>query len=532
MYLFEECRRLLRQSHTQLIVAPSFSDDSFRPVDVLALEATRGLNPQPDVLPHLHDNAAEPADSSSNSQQSEAHEESCNDVSSQGSCAAAGDDTDVLQVPLDVKVEAFSDDEHVEETVDISALSHTTSAHDDWLHRGPFLYDLDFHTYVEYVHREPRAKNARAKDSERHQDLFLFDAHYSLAESYVQALDTQGQCKVVVLEALKCPSPAANAGEDNAVFKSLIGTLLRCPGQGHCSDPLLCNPGFFQVSRPSTTSIAPKFNCRPQWKARRAEIETLANKAEMASDQAKRIPVIADTTTLRTFRIPGGPSDTLWIPVGCLLLCLTQLWIQKFSRGYPPWARCVLEFCGCPMHHPSQISLAEFAAYRLREKLFNLDMLTIARTTKISAEQPAEMAAENETMEEHPEPRKEMETEMHGGQVDEQDEPEDEDLDSVQNAPRHVFDTDVLNRILTRENEIMAAKQKGRTKYADKQMKLFDDLFHETLHAPVRPNNVKLHDVHMAYSQPDALTTALCVQDEILKQMRSNQASPPLLNAE
>ena len=142
------------------------------------------------------------------------------------------------------------------------------------------------------------------------------------------------------------------------------------------------------------------------------------------------------------------------------------------------------------------------------------------------------MAAENETMEERPAPRNEMETEMHGGQVDEQDEPEDEDLDSVQNAPRHVFDTDVLNRILTRENEIMAAKQKGRTKYADNQMKLFDDLFHETLHAPVRPNNVKLHDVHMAYSQPDALTTALCVQDEILKQMRSKQASPPLLNAE
>lgn len=496
-------------------------------------------------MQHLHDNAAQfasvtsdsvaqPADNSSNNQQSEAHEDSCNDASSQGSCAAAGDDTDVLQAPLDeptdVKVEALSDDEHVEQTVNISALNHTTSAHDDWLHRGPFLYDLDFHTYVEYVHREPRAKRAQAKDSERHQDIFLFDAHYSLAESYVQTLDTQGQCKVVVLEALKCPSPAANAGEDNAVFKSLIGSLLRCPGQGHCSDPLLCSPCFFQVSRPSTTSVAPIFNCRSQWKARRAEIETVANKAEIALDQAKRISVIADCTMLRTFRISSISSAVQ--PAWRFLLCLTQLWIQKFSRGYPPWASCVLEFYGFAMHHPSQISLAEFAAYRLREKIFNLDMLTIARTTKLSAEQPASIAAENETMEEHPKSHAQMETEMHGGEGNEQHEPEDEDLDAAQNAPRHVFDTDVLKRILTRENEITAAKQKGRTKYADKQMKLFDDRFHAALHAPVRPNNVKLHDVHMAYSHPDALTTALCVQDEILKQMRSNQASPPLLNAE
>ena len=130
---------------------------------------------------------------------------------------------------IEVKVEPLSDDEPAEDNVNISALSHTTSAHDDWLHRGPFLYDLDFHTYVEYVHREPRAVRARVTDAKRQQDIFLFDAHYALANSYVQTLDTQGQCKLVVLEALKCPSPATNNGEDNAVFKSLIATLLSCP---------------------------------------------------------------------------------------------------------------------------------------------------------------------------------------------------------------------------------------------------------------------------------------------------------------
>ena len=192
---------------------------------------------------------------------------------------------------------------------------------------------MDFHTYVEYVHREPRAVRARVTDMERQQDIFLFDAHYALADSYVQTLDTQGQCKLVVLEALKCPSPATNNGEDNAVFKSLIGTLLRCPGRGHCSDPLLCRPGFFQVKYPTDEAIPPVFSCRLQWKARRAEIETLANKAQNATEQAKRIPVLADVANLRTL---SRPASSVAKPTWRFILCFTQLWIQKFNRAYPP----------------------------------------------------------------------------------------------------------------------------------------------------------------------------------------------------
>ena len=52
------------------------------------------------------------------------------------------------------------------------------------------------------------------------------------------------------------------------------------------------------------------------------------------------------------------------------------------------------------MHHPTQISLAMFAAYRLHDKIFNLDMLSIARTTKLSAEPTVK--AENETMDAQP----------------------------------------------------------------------------------------------------------------------------------
>ena len=148
------------------------------------------------------------------------------------------------------------------------------------------------------------------------------------------------------MEALKCPLPSLNNGEDNAVFKSLIGTLIKCPGPGHCADPLFCKAGFFQVTVPDSSKqtlpselpdwidhdrcipvkcplrisrrthaddVSSTFSCRLQWKARRAEIEVLAKQANDLSHDAKRIAVLADTTLVRGFQNrssaarPAGP---------------------------------------------------------------------------------------------------------------------------------------------------------------------------------------------------------------------------------
>ena len=126
-----------------------------------------------------------------------------------------------------------------EENLDVPASKATTSAHDDWLHRGPFLFDMDFHTYMRYTERTPRPKDSKMSDADRVQHVFLFDSHYALAASHWQQLITDGVAKLVVMEALKCPAPSLNNGEDNAVFKSLIGTLIKCPGPGRCADPLI-----------------------------------------------------------------------------------------------------------------------------------------------------------------------------------------------------------------------------------------------------------------------------------------------------
>ena len=52
-----------------------------------------------------------------------------------------------------------------EESLDITALEATTSAHDDWLHRGPFLFDMDFHTYMRFTIRKPIPKEIKVSQA-------------------------------------------------------------------------------------------------------------------------------------------------------------------------------------------------------------------------------------------------------------------------------------------------------------------------------------------------------------------------------
>ena len=182
--------------------------------------------------------------------------------------------------------------------------------------------------------RSPRAKSSKVTDADRAEHAFLFDAHFALSTFHWQVLKTDGRKTLVMMEALRCPPASLNNGEDNAVFKSLIGTLIKCPGPGQCANPLFCKAGFFQVKVPESAVQTPAselphwidperytpiacplrisrkthaddapstFSCRLQWKARRAEIEVLARQAESLADTAKRIPVLADTTLVRSF---------------------------------------------------------------------------------------------------------------------------------------------------------------------------------------------------------------------------------------
>ena len=98
--------------------------------------------------------------------------------------------------------------------LEITTLTNTTSLHDDWLHRGAFLADLDLHTYIAHVVRIPRPTQARIADVQRFENVFLFDDHYELAKPHWQQLQTHGFHALPMLEALRCQPPDFNNGED------------------------------------------------------------------------------------------------------------------------------------------------------------------------------------------------------------------------------------------------------------------------------------------------------------------------------
>ena len=64
----------------------------------------------------------------------------------------------------------------------------TISLRDDWLHRGDALQDLDLQTYAEYIERQ--AKPIRGTDMQKAlaRPIFAFDAHYKLAQGFMQVL--------------------------------------------------------------------------------------------------------------------------------------------------------------------------------------------------------------------------------------------------------------------------------------------------------------------------------------------------------
>ena len=419
MYILKECQRLLQQPAHQLTETPDVREEADRSLDVIAVDATMSCmtgEASDGTAPQRPRDAEEEEDEEdAGDEESHGGSEGSDDQESKENEAEAGKEyhesseaVRAEQPRADEPAREPPAEEVLEEDglpiLSTKALAQTTSSHDDWLHRGPFLYELDFYTYVRHVHRAPKAKKSRIEESERKAYLVLFDAHYALADSFVQELDLQGQCRVVALEALKCPTPDLNNGEDNAAFKSLLGTLLTCPGRGHCNDPLLARKTLFQCSYPSSEDEAPVFTCRHQWRARRAEIEVLACRAEAAANAAKRIPVLADVTLVRSHRASlAGTAQVRWPQ----WLCFTQLWMQKSQSGYPCWAPCILEYLGHKMHHAAQLSLAEFAAFHLRDVIFNLDMLTIARTTKLTPPESDKVKAEDEASREEAERERE-----------------------------------------------------------------------------------------------------------------------------
>ena len=121
----------------------------------------------------------------------------------------------------------------------------TISLRDDWLHRGDALQDMDLQTYAEYIQR--RAKPICGQDIAKtlKQQIFAFDPHYKLAQGYMQVMMPGNRRSVARFNMANCEKDNVNEGEENAQFKAMHCTLLRCPGIGLCADPLMCAATLF-----------------------------------------------------------------------------------------------------------------------------------------------------------------------------------------------------------------------------------------------------------------------------------------------
>ena len=209
------------------------------------------------------------------------------------------DERSPMALPVDQGVEAATGPERLEDEKHprLQAFSKTFSVFDDWLHRGDQLQDMQLYHYVRHVERcEIPRKGDLATFLARVGGIFLFDEHYKpVASSYVQIL--RPSARTVRVAGPQCVRKDVNEGEDNANYKSFFFSTFRCPGAGECSNPLLCKPLL-------CTSPNGSYKFHPCWRPRLGEILTLASRAQVKKDTARRVSVIRDTTLCKGMRIP------------------------------------------------------------------------------------------------------------------------------------------------------------------------------------------------------------------------------------
>ena len=87
----------------------------------------------------------------------------------------------------------------------------------------------------------------------------------------------------------KCERENVNEGEENAQFKAMHCTLLRCPGPGSCADPLMCAAALFPNAKG-------EYRFMLAWRARESEIQMLARRGHEKKQKARRFETLHDTT--------------------------------------------------------------------------------------------------------------------------------------------------------------------------------------------------------------------------------------------
>jgi len=296
-------------------------------------------------------------------------------VNSTSSCgdphSAAVDDEGAES--LDDTDEIEDSDAEIQYDVQATEFRVTSTRHDDWLHRGPFLADMPWYVYMMRVRRERKPSPTTAD----HSEIFFFDRHYSLSALYCQVVKYHATTAIPRQVGSLCPPEEEDKGESHAAYKLMIFSCSRCPGPDHCADPLTFRCLLLPSDKPDKEKAfreKPRF--APSWRARKAEIEHKAEIAATKEHISRKIAVVADTTLMKDRKDSSGDPHSAAQTAFRLRPHLLGILAEQFNKHIESMPQGIVELadliscflCGQSLYNSQeQLHLAEFAALEVKK---------------------------------------------------------------------------------------------------------------------------------------------------------------------
>jgi hypothetical protein len=296
------------------------------------------------------------------------------------------------------------------------------------------------------------------------------------------------------------------------VYKAYFHSCVHCPGPDQCANPLmyqqLLYPRIDDIDKYlallQSTPNAKRMRLRfaPAWKARRSELEVLADRAQKKQNDAKRISVIVDTTSFTGIRIPRtanapdvATEHVFEVRMGQVLIQQTVLHTMKDGNCLEHVMQILMEYLAIPLPwHTEQLHLAEWQAFSTREILFNIDQSVEARNMaqKQAAKHKSMIAKDGDDDEDLISKPKLIIEDLGGAPAD----LDDEDHPEETTSRKHELQTSksIIERVLSRTVERDTTGQIGRPKDMHKEMQRVAAIFGAELDAVIKPFHIQPHD--------------------------------------
>jgi hypothetical protein len=253
-------------------------------------------------------------------------------------------------------------------------------------------------------------------------------------------------------------------------------------------------------STPSAKRMQTRF--APAWKARRYELEVLADRAAEKHNRAMRIGVIHDTTSFKGVRIQRKASAPDAATEHGFELKTRQVLIQQIVLHTMRHGACLervmqklMECLACPVPwHRDQPHLAEWQAFSTREILFNLDQSVEARNMaqKQAAKHKSLLTKDGDEDEDTMSKPQIVIEDLGGAPADLDDETHPED--ATDGKHELSMPTSIITRVLARTAERDTAGQVGRPKDMHKEMQRVAEIFGTELDDVMKPFQVRQRD--------------------------------------